>query len=113
MIERFITDHFPDPPKGGDIGEEFETFWTAEKLEGARQIIDSEDLEPVGLQDVIGTYQFNEKTPMRDGVIGIMNTRPGLKGRATVSETVTQKIKDYVHTFFDGVTDRFCRLDAG
>ena len=103
LIERFIADHFPDIPKGDDIGEEFESFWTAEKLKAARQLSEAEGLDPEGLQNVIGTFHFNGKTPMRDDVIGIMNTRPGLKDRATVSERVIQKIKDYVHTFFDGV----------
>lgn len=28
LIERLIAEHFPDIPKGDDIGEEFETYWT-------------------------------------------------------------------------------------
>lgn len=75
----------------------------AEKLKAARKLSETEGLDPDGLQSVIGTYLFNEKTPMRDDVISIMKTRPGLKDRTTVSERVIQKIKDYVHTFFDGV----------
>jgi type I restriction enzyme R subunit len=103
LIERFIADHFPDIPKGGDIGEEFESYWTEEKKKAIAELSETEGLDVEGLEKVIGNYLFTEKTPMRDDVIGIMSKRPSLKERASISERVIHKIKDFVQTFIDGV----------
>lgn len=103
LIERFIADHFPDIPKGGDIGEEFESYWSEEKQKAIQELSMAENLDADGLEKVIGNYLFTEKTPMRDDVIGIMKSRPGLKERGTISERVIGKIKAFVETFIDGV----------
>ncbi|WP_187293215.1 hypothetical protein [Octadecabacter arcticus] len=42
-------------------------------------------------------------TPMRDDVIGIMETRPALRERRSVADRVIEKIKAFVETFFEGV----------
>jgi len=103
LIERFIATHFPEIPKGGDIGEEFETYWNEEKVKAIKELSDSEGLDQEGLQKVIGDYLFTEKSPMRDDVVGIMKKRPGLKERRSISERIIGKIKAFVQTFIDGV----------
>lgn len=40
---------------------------------------------------------------MRDEIVGILNERPKLKERSTVSERIITKIKTFVETFIDGV----------
>ena len=62
-----------------------------------------EGLDAEGLQKIIGDYLFTEKTPLRDDVIGIMQTRPKLKERGTITERIIAKIKAFVETFIDGV----------
>ena len=52
---------------------------------------------------MLANYLFTEKTPMRDDVIGIMQTRPSLRERSSVAERVIAKIKAFVETFIDGV----------
>jgi len=103
LIERFIAIYFPNIPKGGDIGEEFEAYWNEEKLKAIKELSDSEGLEQEGLQKVIGDYLFTEKSPMRDDVVSIMTKRPSLKERRSVSERIISKIKTFVQTFIDGV----------
>jgi type I restriction enzyme, R subunit len=103
LIERFIANNFPDIPKGGDIGKEFETYWNAEKQKAVQELSNIEGLDIEGLQKVIGDYLFTEKTPQRDDVVAIMKERPGLKERGTISERIIEKIKAFVETFIDGV----------
>ncbi len=103
LIEKFIAHHFPNIPKGGDIGEEFENYWNAEKRQAIEELSTAEGLDPEGLQKVIDDYLFTEKSPMRDDVIGIMSKRPALKERRTVSERIIDKIKSFVETFIDGI----------
>ena len=103
LIERFIANHFPDIPKGGDITAEFEIFWSEEKQKAIKKLSDTEGLDQEGLQKIIGNYLFTEKTPMRDDVINIMSQRPGLKERGSISDRVIAKTKAFVETFIDGV----------
>ena len=103
LIERFMAEHFPAIPQEGDVGASFVQYWTEEKRKAIRALSEDEGLDVEGLQRVIGNYLFTERTPLRDEVIDIMKTRPGLRERRTVTERITDKIKAYVEMFIDGV----------
>lgn len=103
LIERFIAEHFPAIPKDGDVGEVFENYWNEEKQKAVQELSNDEGLDIEGLQKVIGDYLFTEKTPLRDDVIAIMQKRPSLKERGTITERIIEKIKAFVETFIDGV----------
>ena len=47
---------------------------------------------------------FTEKIPLRDDIIGTMNTRPSLKERKTKAERITNKILEFVETFISGIS---------
>lgn len=83
--------------------DEFETFWTVEKKKALKVLSKEENLDFKKLIDVISNYLFTEKVPLRDEVIGIMNERPSLRQRASLSERITTKIIDFVKTFIDGM----------
>ena len=103
LIERFIAEHFPAIPREGDVGVAFEKYWTEEKHKAVQALSAAEGLDMDGLQKVIGDYLFTEKTPLRDEIIDIMNTRPGLKERRAITERIIDKIKAFIETFIDGV----------
>lgn len=103
LIERFIADHFADMPASADVNEAFDSYWTEEKRKALIALSEEEGLDQNGLEKVLGNYLFTEKTPLRDEIIGIMETRPSLRERSTVAERVIDKIKGFVETFIDGV----------
>jgi len=104
LIERFIQENLPVIEDSDDISEEFENFWGKERILALDKLSQEENLNADKLQEVIGTYMFTEKKPLRDEVIGMMNTRPSLKERKTVAERVTEKILGFVETFINGIT---------
>jgi type I restriction enzyme R subunit len=104
LIERFIQENLPEIKDSDDISEEFENFWTKERLLAFDKLSAEENLDSEKLQKVIGNYMFTEKKPMRDEVIGMLNNRPSLKERKTVAERVTEKILGFVETFINGIT---------
>lgn len=103
LIERFISQHFPDLPAGANVGAEFDSYWNKQKQVAIQALSSEEGLRREELEKVIGNYLFTEKTPMRDDVIGIMEKRPSLRERSSVAERVISKIKAFVETFIDGV----------
>lgn len=103
LIERFIEENLPLIRDSELVADEFETFWTVEKKKALKDLSKEENLDFKKLIDVISNYLFTEKVPLRDEVIGIMNERPSLRQRASLSERITNKIIDFVKTFIDGM----------
>lgn len=103
LIERFIAEHMPNVPAGEDVGDAFEDYWTEQRRQAIENLSQEEGLDQEGLEKVIGHYLFTEKAPMRDDVIGLMETRPPLKQRANIASRVVAKIQEFVQTFIDGV----------
>lgn len=105
LIEKFINEHLPIIEDSEDIPDEFVQFMTAEKLEAIKSLSEEEGLDSDKLEKVIGDYMFTEKIPLRDDIIGTMNTRPSLKERKTKAERITNKILEFVETFISGITN--------
>ena len=103
LIEKFIDENLPRIGDSELVADEFDSYWTIEKKNAVINISKEEDLSFEKLVDVISNYLFTEKTPLRDEVIGIMNKRPSLRERASVSERIITKIKEFVETFIDGM----------
>lgn len=103
LIERFIAEHFANLSPSDDVSEEFDNYWEAEKQKALAAMSTEEGLKREGLDQVVASYLFTEKTPMRDDVIGIMEKRPPLRQRRSVADRVIEKIKSFVETFIEGV----------
>ena len=103
LIEKFINEHLPIIEDSEDIPDEFVQFMTTEKLEAIKSLSKEEGLDSEKLEKVIGDYMFTEKIPLRDDIIGTMNTRPSLKERKTKAERITNKILEFVETFISGI----------
>lgn len=103
LIAQFIEQHFDGISADANMEDEFEDYWEVEKKQALVKLSQEEGIDPAGLDKVVGDFIFTEKTPVRDDVISILQTKPRLKERASVAERVIIKIKDFVETFFDGV----------
>lgn len=104
LIERFIQENLPLIEDSDNIPEEFENYWSKERLLAVEKLSKEEGLDGEKLQAVIGNYLFTEKKPLRDEIIEMMNKRPSLKDRKSIAERVTNKIIGFVETFINGIT---------
>lgn len=103
LIEKFIQENLLKIDDSDNIPEEFEKYWSKERILALEKLSKDENLDSEKLQEVIGNYMFTEKKPLRDEIIGIMNKRPSLKERKTVAERVTEKILSFVEKFINGI----------
>ena len=103
LIEQFIEQHFARLTPSDDLGEEFDSYWAAQKQAALEALSEEEGLKREALDKVLANYLFTEKTPMRDDVIGIMEKRPALRERRSIADRVIEKIKSFVETFIEGV----------
>lgn len=103
LIERFIEENLPLVRDSDLVADEFDSYWTNEKKKAVQQLSEDENLDYKKLVDVISNYLFTEKVPLRDDIIALLNKRPNLKERASISERITTKITDFVETFINGM----------
>lgn len=103
LIERFIEENLPLVRDSDLVADEFDNYWTIEKKKAVEQLSKDENLDYQKLVDVISNYLFTEKAPLRDEVIALLNKRPSLKERASISERITTKITDFIETFINGM----------
>lgn len=103
LIEEFIAGQFLELDDDADVSVAFDKYWAEKKLEAQKALSQEENLDPSGLEKIIGDFLFTEKPPMSDDVIKIMNERPKLKERKTVAQRIIEKIKAFVETFIDKV----------
>jgi len=104
LIEKFIQENLPEISDSDKIPDEFENYWSKERVLALEKLSQEENLNAEKLQEVISNYLFTEKKPLRDEIIGMMNKRPALKERKTIAERVTDKILGFVETFINGIT---------
>jgi type I restriction enzyme, R subunit len=103
LIERFIEENLPFITNSDNIEDAFEAFWTLEKKKAINQLSKEENLKYSDLVTTVSNYLFTQKEPLRDEVIALMNDRPNLKERASVSKRIVRKIVEFVETFIEGM----------
>ena len=103
LIEKFIAENLPLITDSELVSNEFESFWTVEKKKAILRLAKEENLDFQKLVDLVGNYLFTEKEPLRDEIIAVMKERPSLRERASSSDRILGKVKDFVETFIDGM----------
>ena len=103
LIEKFIAENLPLITDSELVANEFESFWTVEKKKAILRLAKEENLDFQKLVDLVGNYLFTEKEPLRDEIIAVMKERPSLRERASSSDRILGKVKDFVETFIDGM----------
>lgn len=103
LIERFIAENLPLITERENIPDEFENFWTVEKMKALEALSIDENLDQEKLNKLIADYLFTEKQPLRDEVIETMKEKPGLRERKKSSERIIDKIKGFIETFINGM----------
>lgn len=62
-----------------------------------------EQLVPERMKDVVERMIYNNQEPLREEVAGLMEKPPSILQRKKVIPRLTEKLKDFVNTFYGGV----------
>jgi type I restriction enzyme, R subunit len=103
LIEKFINENLPQIKDSDNIPDEFEKFWSKERLEYLDRLVEEENRDKEKLEKVIGDYLFTEKEPLRDDLIDMLQERPSLKERSSTSERLKSIVVEFVDTYITGV----------
>jgi type I restriction enzyme R subunit len=103
LIEKFIEENLPKIQDIDDIPDVFDAFWNEEKRKALDALCEEEGLDPEKLSDIVDTYLFTGRTPLRDTVVSALKVKPKLLERKAIVERVTAKVMEFIETYSDGV----------
>ncbi|OUS10458.1 deoxyribonuclease HsdR [Nonlabens dokdonensis] len=103
LIEKFIENNLPKINDSGNVEVEFKAYWQAETKKALQELSKSELLQPDKVESIINDYMFTGRMATEDEVIEALEKQPSVLQRETISVRITEKIKDFVKTFINGV----------
>ena len=103
LIEEFINDNLPVIKNAEDIESEFEEFWSVKQKEAFEKLCKDEKIPPEKVSEIIEQYIFNQRLPLPDTIVKLLETKPKLLERKPIVERITNKILDFVETFINGM----------
>jgi type I restriction enzyme R subunit len=103
LIEKFIQNNLPiiDDPEA--IEDEFKVYWKAETKKALHELSKEESLRQDKVEDIINDYLFTGRIATEDEVIEALEEQPSVLQREKISTRITEKIKEFVKTFINGI----------
>lgn len=103
LIDKFIKENLPNVKSAEEVDDAFAAYWEFEKEKATKQIAIEEQLVPERMKDVVERMIYNNQEPLREEVAGLMEKPPSILQRKRVIPRLTEKLKDFVNTFYGGV----------
>lgn len=103
LIEKFIQNNLPKINDSEAIEDEFKTYWQVETKKALQDLSKAEALKQDKVEDIINDFLFTGRMATEDEVIGALEKQPSVLQRESISTRITEKIKDFVKTFINGV----------
>tara|TARA_R110002012_G_scaffold279098_1_gene467015 strand:+ start:14108 stop:16957 length:2850 start_codon:yes stop_codon:yes gene_type:complete len=104
LIEKFIQNNLPKIEEGDDVEDEFNAYWKDETRKALQELSKKEDLNQQKVEDIINDFLFTGRMATEDEVIEALEKQPSVLQRESISNRVTEKIKDFIKTFINGVS---------
>jgi type I restriction enzyme R subunit len=103
LIEKFIENNLPNINDSEAIEDEFKSYWQAETKKALQDLSKEETLKPDKVENIINDFLFTGRMATEDEVIEALEKQPSVLQRETISNRITEKIKDFIKTFINGV----------
>jgi len=103
LIEKFIQNNLPKINDSEAIEDEFKTYWQEETIKALKELSTAESLKQDKVEDIINDFLFTGRMATEDEVIEALEKQPSVLQRESISTRITEKIKDFVKTFINGV----------
>ncbi len=103
LIEKFINEQLPKITDADKVLDEFEKFWSDEKVLALGKICDEEGLDQAQFSALIEAYIYSEQEPLREDIFKCLGNRPSILKAREIGERIIGKMKDYVELFIEGM----------
>ncbi|AUS05957.1 type I restriction endonuclease subunit R [Pseudotamlana carrageenivorans] len=103
LIEKFIQNNLLKITDNDNVEDEFKTYWKEETKNALADLSTTEALKQEKVENIINDFLFTGRMATEDEVIAALEKRPSVLHRESISTRVTQKIKDFIQTFINGM----------
>jgi len=103
LIEKFIEEHLPKINDIDSIPDEFEQYWSDQRVLALGNLCEEENLDKEQFKSLIDAYIYNENEPLRDDIFKCLDNRPSVLKAREIGERIISKMKEFVEVFVRGV----------
>ena len=103
LIEKFIKENLVSLKSPEEVNEAFDSFWEVEKTNAVDTICKEEGLITEDFKALVDKMIYSNQEPLREEIFNTMSRKPKLLGRDTVYQTVSNKFRGFVDTYYGGM----------
>lgn len=103
LIQKFIDENLPFIRDVDKIEDEFEQYWSDQKVLALEKLCTEENLEKEQFNALIEAYIFSGNEPIRDEVFKCLDNKPSVLQARAIGERIIEKMKEYVEVFVMGM----------
>jgi len=103
LIEKFIQNNLPNIHDSDTVESEFKNYWKEETKQALQELSTTESLQKDKVEGIINDFLFTGRMATEDEVIEALEKQPSVLQRESISTRITEKIKDFVKTFINGI----------
>jgi len=104
LIEKFIEENLPKIQDPDQVQDEFDKFWSEQQIKAFDILVKEENLSPERTQQLIETYLFSEREPIRDEALALLDgEKPKVLQRIKIGDRILKKLLGFVETFIENL----------
>ncbi len=103
LIEKFIEENLPHIHDADAIPDAFKKFWQEQKILALNKLCEEEHLDHKQFQNLIDSYIFTGKMPLKEDVFKCLENRPSVLKAIGIAERIIEKMREFVEVFLEGV----------
>ena len=103
LIQKFIDENLPFIQDVDKIEDEFEKYWSDQKVLALEKLCTEENLDKAQFKALIDAYIFSGREPIRDEVFKCLDNKPSVLQARAIGERIIEKMKEYVEVFVMGM----------
>lgn len=103
LIQKFIDENLPFILDIDKIDDEFEQYWSDQKVLALEKLCIEENLDKAQFKALIDAYIYSGREPIRDEVFKCLDNKPSVLQARAIGERIIEKMKEYVEVFVLGM----------
>lgn len=103
LIEKFILENLPNIKDADSIPDEFEKYWSDQKVLALHKMCEEENLDKEQFKALIDAYIYSGQEPIRDDIYKCLGNRPSILQARVIGDRILEKMKEYVEVFVEGM----------
>lgn len=103
LIEKFIEENLPKLNPNDNVIGEFESFWSAHKVQAFKDLCAEEKIVPEQMEKLINDYLFANKFPRNQQIKKALDYNPGVIESKSILDRIAEKVRGFVTTYIEGM----------